>query len=190
MEFLTSYDSSRELTFFHPLSKTLLPASLMICIMCLASHTTYYCYLQTSSFPTTRHSIWHVFQYLFLSQLPTIVLGDFPIKMGGPAEFLTFNILNSSFVPKTKQTHNECVFFFFSHNDLSFSFASAAQSSILNPVVWIRKMNFSASRPLIYLLPMTPALLRHQELLALHILHLPLSVCCVSFFPMHLRTKV
>lgn len=81
--------------FFHPLSKTLLPASLMICIMCFASHTTYYCYLQTSSFSTTRHSMWHVFQYLFLSQLPTIVLGDFPIKMGGPAEFLTFNILNS-----------------------------------------------------------------------------------------------
>lgn len=79
-------------------------------------------------------------------------------------------------VPKTKETHDECVFFFFSHNDLSFSFALAAQSSILNPVVWIRKMNFSASRPLISLLPMTPALLRHQELLALHILHLPLSV--------------
>lgn len=115
--------------------------------LCLASHTTYCCYLHTSSLSTTHHCIWHAFQCFFLSQLPPIVLGNFVIKMDGPVEFLTLNILNSPLVPTTKQTHNECVIFFFSHNDLSFHFASATQSLILNPVVWIHKMNFAASDP-------------------------------------------
>lgn len=92
--------------------------------LCLASHTTYCCYLHTSSLSTTHHSIWHAFQCFFLSQLPPIVLGNFVIKMDGPVEFLTLNILNSPLVPTTKQTHNECVVFFFSHNDLPFHFAS------------------------------------------------------------------